>query len=76
MCVNYNFTDDMISSGAVDTPFARSTPLPEDESAGTYIPLGRAGEANEIAPLFAFLLSQDASYATGGVYLVDGGLMA
>jgi NAD(P)-dependent dehydrogenase (short-subunit alcohol dehydrogenase family) len=40
------------------------------------IPLGRLGKFEEIAPFVAFLASNDASYATGGVYLVDGGLSA
>jgi len=38
------------------------------------IPLGRLGRPDDIAPLIAFLASDDASYATGGTYVVDGGL--
>jgi 3-oxoacyl-[acyl-carrier protein] reductase len=39
------------------------------------IPLGRLGEPIELGNLVAFLASQQASYITGAVYQVDGGLI-
>ena len=38
------------------------------------IPLGRLGDQMELGNLVAFLASQQASYITGAVYQVDGGL--
>jgi 3-oxoacyl-[acyl-carrier protein] reductase len=39
------------------------------------IPAGRYGEAEEFAAMAAFLASEKASYVTGGVIRVDGGMI-
>jgi NAD(P)-dependent dehydrogenase (short-subunit alcohol dehydrogenase family) len=41
-----------------------------------YIPMGRLGQADEIAALVTFLLSPQAGYVTGATYRADGGISA
>jgi len=53
--------------------------LSDDELAtmvDTWIPLGRQGVAEDIAPSVAFLASDDAAYITGSLVVIDGGLTA
>ena len=40
------------------------------------IPLGRYGNPEEVARMMLFLASDDSSFCTGGVYMVDGGRSA
>ena len=64
-----------ICPGAVDTdmlkPALGRTP---DPSVFNYLPLARMGRPDEIAAFIAYLLSDDASYQTAGIYTIDGGM--
>ena len=69
-----------ITVNAIAPGFIRTSmtdKLPE-EVASDYvgrIPLGRPGTAEDVAAVVAFLASEDASYITGQVIHVDGGLV-
>ena len=65
-----------VGPGAVATDMnAAWMDAPEARSAVEgHIPMGRAAEAEEIAPVFAFLASDEASYITGQTIFACGGL--
>jgi len=64
-----------VAPGEIATPMtgqADEDPTTKDRPG---IPLGRPGDAREVAALIAFLASRDASYITGTSVVVDGGML-
>ncbi|HMK84890.1 MAG TPA: SDR family NAD(P)-dependent oxidoreductase [Steroidobacteraceae bacterium] len=41
-----------------------------------YIPIGRSGRVEDVAPLFVFLADEASSFITGQVFVIDGGQLA
>jgi len=64
----------VIAPGLIDTVLGRLASAGRPSRAKTPVPLGRQGTAEEVAKAIVFLLSDDASYITGQVLAVDGGL--
>jgi NAD(P)-dependent dehydrogenase (short-subunit alcohol dehydrogenase family) len=63
--------------GPVNTPLLQELFAKDPERAArrlVHIPMGRFGEASEIAAAAAFLASDDSSFVTASTFLVDGGI--
>jgi 3-oxoacyl-[acyl-carrier protein] reductase len=61
----------VVAPGPVDTEMIRDAPL---ENIKQMIPMGRIGRPEEVAKVVRFLCSDDASYITGQVISVNGGM--
>lgn len=69
-----NITVNAVAPGYIDTAMTASLDNKTKDSIIEQIPLGRAGNANDIAGVVEFLASDKASYITGQVIHVSGGM--
>ncbi len=70
-----NITANVVAPGFIDTDMTREE-MTEDmrEMALKVIPAGRIGQPEEVAAAISFLASDDASYISGAILPVDGGM--
>lgn len=74
----YGVRANCVCPGAIDTAWTRGPggPLNSEiqDTIDGMVPLGRRGTPEEMANIFAFLASDEASYITGALLLADGGV--
>lgn len=71
----HGITVNAVAPGEIATPMTAQHEADPQAQERSGIPLGRPGDAYEIAHAIAFLASPEASYATGSSVVVDGGLL-
>ena len=71
----YGITANSVAPGEIATPMTGQTDEDPRQTERPGIPLGRPGDAREIAAAIAFLASPQASYVTGASLVVDGGML-
>jgi NAD(P)-dependent dehydrogenase (short-subunit alcohol dehydrogenase family) len=74
-----NIRVNALCPGPINTPLLQELFAKDPERAArrlVHIPMGRFGEADEIAAAVTFLASDDASFITASTFMVDGGISA
>ena len=68
-------TVNAVAPGFIDTAMTHSLPPDVKDTLQKQIPLGRLGQASDVAEAVRFLVSDEASYITGQVLHVNGGML-
>jgi 3-oxoacyl-[acyl-carrier protein] reductase len=71
-----NITCNAVAPGFIPTDLTRELLARMEQTILPQIPLGRFGTVEDVANAIAFLVSDEASYITGQVLVVDGGMVA
>jgi NAD(P)-dependent dehydrogenase (short-subunit alcohol dehydrogenase family) len=71
----YAITANCVAPGEIATPMTGQEDHDPHTERRPGVPLGRPGDAREIAAVIAFLASAQASYVTGASWPVDGGML-
>ncbi|MEU8983630.1 SDR family oxidoreductase [Streptomyces sp. NPDC048309] len=71
----HGITVNSVAPGEIATPMTGQEDTDVHSERRPGIPLGRPGDAREIAAVIAFLVGPDASYVTGSSWVADGGMI-
>jgi NAD(P)-dependent dehydrogenase (short-subunit alcohol dehydrogenase family) len=71
----YRITVNAVAPGEISTPMTGQDDTDPHTELRPGVPLGRPGDAREVAAVIAFLAGPDASYVTGASWSVDGGML-
>jgi 3-oxoacyl-[acyl-carrier protein] reductase len=69
-----NITVNCVAPGFIDTDMTKGLPEEQKKALLAHVPLGRFGQAQEVAAAVTFLASEGAAYVTGNSLHVNGGM--
>jgi NAD(P)-dependent dehydrogenase (short-subunit alcohol dehydrogenase family) len=71
----HGITVNAVAPGEIATPLTGQEDIDPASSRRPGVPLGRVGDAHEMAAVVAFLCREEASYVTGASFVADGGML-